>query len=86
MSQRRKLIEKIRARPVQAEYRDVESLLEYFGWEKDRQKGSHPTFVKQGEPLVITVPLKSGKVKRTYLKLICERLGLDDLDLDELED
>lgn len=84
MSRVRKLIEKIRARPVEADYREVERLLAYFGWQKDRQGSTHVTFVKDGEPAIITVPLKNGKVKSPYLRMICERLGLDELDLDAL--
>jgi predicted RNA binding protein YcfA (HicA-like mRNA interferase family) len=43
-----------------------------------RRKGSHVSFTKEGER-TITVPLVSGrKFNRTYLTLICERLGLDD--------
>jgi predicted RNA binding protein YcfA (HicA-like mRNA interferase family) len=53
-------------------------LLEEMGWRKDREKGSHVTFVKEDEP-PITVPKEGGRwVKRAYLDLICDRLGLDD--------
>ena len=73
-----KLIERIKARPPEADFGDVVRLLEAFGYERKRQEGSHVSFKKTGER-TITVPLAKGrKVKRAYLDLICERLGLDD--------
>lgn len=78
MTRREKLIAKIRARPVEADYDDVKAVLELFGWERQRESGSHVTFVKAGE-YPITVPKVGGRtVKRVYLVQICERLGLDD--------
>lgn len=78
MARVEKLIEQIRARPPQVRFADVEALLEAFGWSKGREKGSHVIFTKVGER-PITVPKDGGRwVKRTYLDLLCERLGLDD--------
>lgn len=81
MIKREKLIARIRARPVEADFGDVRALLEDFGWRMRRAgRGSHVVFTKAGEPS-ITVPTASGrKVKRTYLVEICERLVLDDED------
>jgi len=78
MAKRDKLIARIRARPPEASFDDVMLLLLEFGWEMRGQQGSHCVFVKPGE-YPITVPLLKGrKVKRRYLDVICERLGLDD--------
>jgi len=78
MSQIAKLVEKIRARPPEADFDDVCRLLEAFGWTLDRIRGSHCHFVKSGE-LPITIPRHGGRrVKRTYLVVICDRLSLDD--------
>jgi predicted RNA binding protein YcfA (HicA-like mRNA interferase family) len=78
VARRDRLIAKIRARPPEADYDDVRRLLEEFGWSLDRRKGSHVTFVKPGG-MPITVPIVHGrKVKRVYLTLLCERLGLDE--------
>lgn len=78
MTQHDKLIDRIRARPTEASFGDVRRLLEAFGWVLAREKGSHVHFTKSGER-TITVPLVGGrKVKRTYLNIIIERLGLDD--------
>ena len=78
MAQLEKLIERVCARPPRARFADVRALLEALGWTLGREKGSHVTFVKQGEfPIVVA---KSGGrwVKRTYLVHICQRLGLDE--------
>ncbi|MHB8576338.1 MAG: type II toxin-antitoxin system HicA family toxin [Dehalococcoidia bacterium] len=77
MSRKDKLVARIIARPPEADFSDVERVLELYGWARDRQSGSHVTFVKAGE-FPINVPQKHGmKVKRVYLTMICERLGLD---------
>lgn len=77
MSRRDKLIDRIRARPPVADFRDVRGVLESFGWRQARQSGSHVSFTKPDEGTIL-IPLKGGsKVKREYLDLICERLGLD---------
>jgi predicted RNA binding protein YcfA (HicA-like mRNA interferase family) len=78
MGKLEKLIERIKARPPQADFADVEKLLEEYGYRKRRQIGSHVSFKKAGRQ-TITVPLVSGrKVKRVYLDKLCELLGLDD--------
>ena len=78
MTRRERLIARIRARPPEADARNVIALLEEFGWSLDRQSGSHMIFKKAGEEL-FSIPLVSGrKVKRVYLDRVCKRLGLDD--------
>ncbi len=73
-----KLVERIKAWPPEADFGDVVRLLEAFGYERKRQEGSHVSFKKPGDR-TITVPLARGRrVKRVYLDLICERLGLGD--------
>lgn len=79
MTRREKLIAKIRARPVQADYDDVKAVLEFCGWRQRPESGSsHAVFEKDGER-AISVPRKGGRmVKRVYLDQICDRLGLDE--------
>jgi predicted RNA binding protein YcfA (HicA-like mRNA interferase family) len=78
MTRIEKLIERIRRRPVEADFADVDRLLRHFGWLLDRESGSHVTFMKSGE-YPITVPKKGGrKVKGRYLDEICQRLNLDE--------
>jgi predicted RNA binding protein YcfA (HicA-like mRNA interferase family) len=78
MAQLEKLIEQIRARPPHARYADVVTLLEAFGWHRDRERGSHVIFVKDGERSITVVKEGGRLVKRVYLDRLCERLGLDD--------
>ncbi len=78
MTQREKLIERIRARPPEAEFEDVRLLLEAFGWTLRRERGSHVTFKKTGQRSITVSKVGGRKVKRVYLDQICERLGLDD--------
>lgn len=76
MSRREKLIEKIRARPPEADFSDVRRLLEMHGWTLDRERGSHAYFVKESQQ--ISVPRVGGrKVKRIYLDKICTLLDLE---------
>jgi predicted RNA binding protein YcfA (HicA-like mRNA interferase family) len=76
MGQREKLIQRICSKPPEARFRDVQRLLEDFGWTKTRQRGSHVSFTKGGEN-PITVPIRNDKVGRVYLGDICSRLDLD---------
>lgn len=77
MSKYDKLIERVRRRPVEADFADVQALLELFGWSLNRTKGSHHVFVKPGE-LPFTISTVNGRrVKRYHLDQICNRLGLD---------
>jgi len=76
VTKREKLIERIRARPAEADFRDVKALLEMFGW-THQGKGQHDRFTKDRE-LPISIPTVSGrKVKRYMIEQICDRLGLD---------
>ncbi len=77
MTKREKLIERIRARPVEADFSDVKALLEMFGWALKRTKGSHHTFRKDGERS-LTISTVHGRTVMGYqLEQICFRLGLD---------
>lgn len=78
MTQLVKLIQRLRARPPEARFNDVRRVMEAYGWEFDRQSGSHCTFVKPGE-LPFVIPTVSGRtVKRRYLDRVCALLELDD--------
>lgn len=77
MSQDEKLVERIKARPPEADFDDVGKLLEIRGWSRKRQRGSHVAFKKGKGDGTITFPLVKGKkVKRAYLDRIIEKLGL----------
>jgi len=78
MTQRDKLIAKMRARPVEADFSDIEKTLEIFGWKRMRQKGSHFSYGKWGVAEIFTVAVHNGKVKQIYIKKLCALLGLDE--------
>lgn len=78
MGRREKLIQRICARPPQARFSEVQQLLEIEGYSLHRTSGSHNIFVKPNSPN-ITIPTVQGRmVKRTYLSMLCEDLGLDE--------
>jgi predicted RNA binding protein YcfA (HicA-like mRNA interferase family) len=77
VTQREKLIERIRSRPAEARFSDVRSLLEEFGWTVRNVRGSHVTFKAAGQRPIVVPKVGGNKVKREYLDMICDRLGLD---------
>lgn len=79
MSQRDKLVAKLRARPATASIGDVRKVLDAYGWELRSQKGSHLSFRKPRDPRLLTICTENGRtVKTVYLDRVCEYLGLDD--------
>lgn len=77
MTKRDKLIARMRARPVEADFSDVKALLELFGWSLDRSKGSHHTFNKDGEDSFTVSTVNGRRVRQYQLDDICKRLELD---------
>jgi predicted RNA binding protein YcfA (HicA-like mRNA interferase family) len=78
MGRREKLIARIRARPVEADFADVRRLLEMFGYQMARQKGSHVSFTRPGMPTIVVPTTGGRKVKGAYLDHLCELLALDE--------
>ena len=72
-----KLIEQFLSNPAEVRFEEVQYVLEAFGFEEKRSKGSHHSFVDpQGRVLI--VPKKSGKtVKIVYIKRVVELLNLE---------
>lgn len=50
MSQRDRLLEKIRNHPKGVSFDDLDSLLRLYGYELKRTSGSHHIYVRQGRP------------------------------------
>lgn len=77
MTRRDKLVARFMAEPPEVDFDDVRQLLEMFGYELRKPRGtSHRVFVAPGKS-TITVPLVSGhKVKRRYVKMIVQELDL----------
>ena len=78
MGKLKKLIGQFLVTPPEVSFQDVEYVLEAFGFEEKRSRGSHHTF-EDSQGRVIVVPKKGGKtVKRTYLKEIIKILNLEE--------
>ncbi|MDJ1177565.1 type II toxin-antitoxin system HicA family toxin [Roseofilum sp. BLCC_M91] len=78
MSKLEKLIELFLRDPPEVRFNQVQYLLESFGFEEKRSKGSHHTFRNQ-DGLKITVPKTGGKmVKRVYVQQIVKLLNLEE--------
>lgn len=78
MSKLKKLVLKFLKLPPEVRFEDVVYLLEAFGFEEKRSKGSHHTF-SDSQGRTITVPKQGGqKVKRVYLQQLIELLNLEE--------
>ena len=78
MSKIEKLIEQFLRDPPGVEFSDVRYLLESFGFEERRSRGSHHTF-RNPDGLKITVPKKGGRmVKGVYVRQIIKLLDLEE--------
>jgi predicted RNA binding protein YcfA (HicA-like mRNA interferase family) len=78
MSQKEKLLAKLRQNPKNIRPEELEQILLWFGFAKREGKGSH-TVYKRGE-YRLTVPYKKPFLKPIYIKLaleILDELGLD---------
>ncbi|MFA5480362.1 MAG: type II toxin-antitoxin system HicA family toxin [Candidatus Muiribacteriota bacterium] len=76
-SKLKKLIRKFIESPNNIVFKEIEKLLQAFGYEKAKQGGSHNVFRKNGcNP--ITVPDNKKPVKTVYIKEIIKILNLED--------
>jgi predicted RNA binding protein YcfA (HicA-like mRNA interferase family) len=53
-------------------FRDFERLLEAFGWDHRRTKGSHPQYVNPKVPTVLTVNPDGKSAHRYQVRLLLE--------------
>ena len=73
-----RIVARLRQRPSRVDCGDVRQVLQEYGWTYDRMRGSHAAFTKGGERTLI-IPTVSGRhVKRPYIALVLERLGLEE--------
>ncbi|AUT02545.1 type II toxin-antitoxin system HicA family toxin [Aliinostoc sp. HNIBRCY26] len=78
MSKLKKLVEQFLKRPPEVRFEEVRYLLEAFGFEEKRSKGSHHSF-RDSQGRILTIPKKSGqKVKGVYIQQIIELLNLEE--------
>ncbi|MEL6460367.1 MAG: type II toxin-antitoxin system HicA family toxin [Cyanobacteria bacterium J06621_15] len=85
MSKLEKLVQQFLNRPPEVRFEDVRYILEAFGFEEKRSKGSHHSFCDL-EGRTITVPKKGGKkVKGVYVDKIIELLNLEEWNNDNVK-
>jgi predicted RNA binding protein YcfA (HicA-like mRNA interferase family) len=87
MTRREKLLKRMRDNPRSVSMGDLQTLLESFGFELDRVKGSHHVFVGkvEGAGVTIVIPLRKPHVKAGYVKevlALIDRIGLQEEDKD----
>jgi predicted RNA binding protein YcfA (HicA-like mRNA interferase family) len=85
MGKLEKLVEQFLNQPPEVRFEDVRYLLEAFGFEEKRSKGSHHSF-RDSQGRKITIPKKGAqKVKRIYVQQIIELLNLEEWSDDDTE-
>jgi predicted RNA binding protein YcfA (HicA-like mRNA interferase family) len=68
-----KLLERLQRFPPEMRYREVEVILEAFGWAHDRTSGSHHIWVKPGRD-ILDIVVHNKMVKTVDLKKIARML------------
>jgi predicted RNA binding protein YcfA (HicA-like mRNA interferase family) len=86
VTKRDKLRRKLRNNPVDVTMREVQTLLENFGFVLDCVSGSHHLFVYEVDTIYhsINIPLHGRKVKKLYVSRVSDLL--DELFPEEVED
>ncbi len=89
MSKRRKRLEKLRQNPKDVAFDDLRKVLEDFGFELVRSKGSHFAFRHHELNEMFILPYRKPHVKTAYveqfLMIVEQLLSLDD-DKDEADE
>lgn len=55
---------------------ELVKLLLKNGWVEDRQSASHKTFKHPNNPMIITVPMHTGDIKKGLLHKLLKTAGL----------
>lgn len=76
MTKLEKLVESFLSNSSDFKFSDVEQVLKAFGFQELRSKGSHHIFGHPDGRKLPSIPKKSGKVKKTYVKRIVQILEL----------
>ncbi|NEU71385.1 type II toxin-antitoxin system HicA family toxin [Hassallia byssoidea VB512170] len=85
MSKLNKLVQEFLKRSPKVRFEDVRYLLEAFGFEETRSKGSHHSF-RDLEGRKVTIPKKGGqKVKKVYVQQIIQLLNLEEWSNEDTE-
>lgn len=79
MDQFDKLVEQFLRKPPEVLFSDVIKVLEVFGYkERPSGSGSHRAFVKPGHRPKVIPTVKGRRVKRAYMRMIIDNLGLEE--------
>ena len=79
MSKIDKLVGKFLRKPADVSFDEVVTLLEAFGYsERHSGTGSHRVFTRPGNLPIIVPTTKGRRVKGTYIRMIVDRLGLEE--------
>ncbi|MCH8308970.1 MAG: type II toxin-antitoxin system HicA family toxin [Chloroflexi bacterium] len=62
--------------------RDVVRVLESFGWQQNRQRGSHLIMVKPGVSYNISIPMSQRELKRGMFGQILRKAGISRQEFD----
>jgi predicted RNA binding protein YcfA (HicA-like mRNA interferase family) len=73
---RREFRRRLAQRPNSVRFEELERLLDLYGWEPDRSRGSHFVFRRGSEKIVI--PRRRPHVLAVYVRLVLSRTGEDD--------
>lgn len=87
MSKREKRLQRIRQNPRNVAFRDLQAVLEDYGFVLDRTSGSHHSFIGiiQGVQVMLTVPL-AHPLKAVYVKMALDLIDQIDTVPDEETD
>jgi predicted RNA binding protein YcfA (HicA-like mRNA interferase family) len=78
MTKLSKLIQSFLAKPPEVRFEDVRYVLEAFGFEEKRLRGSHHTFENEVGNVIVISKKGGQKVKRIYVQRIVQLLELED--------
>jgi predicted RNA binding protein YcfA (HicA-like mRNA interferase family) len=79
MSQRDKLLQKIRNHPKSVSFDDLQALLRMYGYELDRVAGSHHIYARPGRPS-INVKRHGAQVHSAAVRDVLEMIEESDND------
>jgi predicted RNA binding protein YcfA (HicA-like mRNA interferase family) len=74
MAKRDKLLEKARQAPNGLRFDELCKLAELYGFQFQRQRGSHHIYKHPEYPYILTFPECAGNVKAGYVKLLLDAI------------
>jgi hypothetical protein len=74
VSQRRKLIERIKQNPKDVRFDDACKVAEWLGFSSKAQKGSHLAFARRGEPTLLNFQDRNGRILTYQAKQLIDMI------------